>query len=223
MNAQKEAFLKYEADNYFNRNQAILSSYSPEKDPVITMLREYQSTPKRVLEIGCNAGYRLNGIKTVFPDCEVYGIEPSTAAIDYGKKNYQNINFVQGTTDDLGIFEDAFFDLIIIGFVFYVVDRAILLKTIGEIDRVLQNKGALINIDFFAQTPHKKAYTHINQIEAYSYKQSYEDIFTASRLYLLTDKRSFNHSTRDYDISESFQNKMTVSLLQKNLDAGYSL
>jgi ubiquinone/menaquinone biosynthesis C-methylase UbiE len=219
MITQKDAFLSYEADSYFARNQAILSSYSTDRDPVIKILNDYKYHPKRILEIGCNAGYRLNGIKTLFPTCEVYGIEPSLAAIEYGEKKYENINFIQGTTDDLSVFKDDFFDLVIIGFVLYVVDRAILLKTIGEIDRVSNN--AIINIDFFAQTPHKNAYAHINEIEAFAYKQNYEDIFTGSRLYQLIDKRSYNHSTKDYDISDDFKNKYTVSLLKKHIDAGY--
>jgi SAM-dependent methyltransferase len=84
--SQKNAFLEYEANSYFARNQAILATYTTEKDPIVNTLKDYKYQPKRVLEIGCNAGYRLNGIKTLFPDCEVYGIEPSSNAIAYGKR-----------------------------------------------------------------------------------------------------------------------------------------
>lgn len=221
MKSQKAAFLNYEADEYFARNQGILTSYSVEKDPVIKLLQDYQYVPKRILEIGCNAGYRLNGIKTLFPESEVYGVEPSRSAIEYGKKNYKNINFVQGTTDDLGVFTEGFFDLVIIGFVLYVVDRTILLKTIGEIDRVTANNGILVNIEFFAQTPHKNNYTHIKDLDAYAFKQNYEDIFIASRLYQFLDKRSYNHSTKVFDISNNYYDKYVVTALQKDIHAGY--
>lgn len=222
MEIQKDAFIKYEADNYFRRNQTILKSYTIDNDPIIKVLMDYNYNPKRVLEIGCNAGYRLNGFRSIFPNSELYGLEPSTEAINYGKKHFDSsINFVQGTADDLTSFDTSSFDLVIIGFLLYVVDRTILLKTISEIDRVIANKGILMNIDFFAQTPHKNLYTHINKTEAYTYKQNYEDIFISSRLYQLTDKRSFNHAGKNYDISHDFKGKITVSLMQKDIETGY--
>ena len=42
--SQKEAFLNYEADNYFLRNKEV--KYVAEKDFVIKVLQEYNSAPK---------------------------------------------------------------------------------------------------------------------------------------------------------------------------------
>jgi ubiquinone/menaquinone biosynthesis C-methylase UbiE len=221
INTQKDAFLESEANDYFARNQAILKNYSTEKDSVLKTIQDYKCVPKRVLEIGCNAGYRLNGLKIIYPECEVYGIEPSGDAIDYGKNNYQDIFLIQGMADDLSIFEDGFFDLVIIGFVLYVVDRNLLLKTVSEIDRVLANKGVLLNIDFFAQTPSLNAYTHINSMEAYTYKQNYDEVFLASRLYQCIDKRSFSHLNKQFDITDDYYNKYSITTLKKDLSAGY--
>ena len=221
INTQKDAFLEYEADSYFARNQSILKDYSPEKDSVLKTIQDYRYIPKRVLEIGCNAGYRLNGLKTIYSECQVYGIEPSIDAIEYGKNNYQNISLIQGMADDLSIFEDGFFDLVIIGFVLYVVDRNILLKTISEIDRVLADKGILLNIDFYAQTPSVNAYSHIDSMKAYTYKQNYDEIFLASRLYQCIDKRSFSHVDKQFNISDDYYNKYNITTMKKDLNAGY--
>jgi ubiquinone/menaquinone biosynthesis C-methylase UbiE len=221
MNTQKNAFIQSEANEYFYRNQAILKEYSPENDSVLKTIEDYNYIPKKVLEIGCNAGYRLNGLKTKYPDSQVYGIEPSVDAIEYGKNNYHNISLIQGMADDLSMFQDAYFDLVIIGFVLYVVDRNLLLKTVSEIDRVLADKGVLLNIDFFAQTPSLNAYTHINSMEAYTYKQNYEEVFLASRLYQCIDKRSFSHLDKQFNITDDYYNKYSISTLKKDLNAGY--
>lgn len=222
MDNQKKAFIEFESDNYFSRNQAILTTYNPDNDSVIKILKDYNYQPKSVLEIGCNAGYRLDGIKKNFPNCEVFGLEPSKEAIRYGSGHYKDITFIEGTIDDLSSFENGKFDLVIIGFVLYVVDRSLLFKAVSEIDRVIGNNGVLINIDFFATTPHKNAYNHIPGNEAFSYKQNYEEIFLASRLYQQIDKRSFNHTDKKYDITDNFYDKYSICSLKKNTIHGYS-
>lgn len=219
--SQKEAFSSYEADEYFLRNQKILKEYSADKDPVMKILDEYNCIPKNILEIGCNGGYRLNAINERFPYSKVCGIEPSQKAIEYGKMQYPKIDFYQGTADNLSIFEASTFDFVIIGFVLYVVDRDLLFKTISEIDRVLINGGILINIDFFARVPHKNEYSHIKNQNAFSFKQNYDEIFTSSRLYQLLDKRSVNHSSKKYDITNDYYDKYVVSTLRKDMLLGY--
>jgi ubiquinone/menaquinone biosynthesis C-methylase UbiE len=219
---QKEAFLSYEADNYFQRNKSTIENYSSNEDIVINLLKEYNYQPKKILEIGCNAGYRLNGIKNEFPNSEVFGLEPSKEAINFGKSLYgNNVEFHNGTADDLSCFESETFDLVIIGFVMYVVDRSILLKTISEIDRVTKNKGLLINIEFLARVPQKVIYAHIKEVPAFTFKQTYEDIFIASKLYQFLDKRNLNHNSKSLEISEDYDNNYSVTILRKDLMAGY--
>jgi ubiquinone/menaquinone biosynthesis C-methylase UbiE len=215
---QKEAFLHYEADNYFNRNRGV--SYVPEKDVVIKLLKEYNYTPQRVLEIGCNTGYRLEAIRDQFGSF-VAGIEPSQEAIDKGKEQYPEIQFVRGTADDLSTFSNGTFDLIVIGFVLYVVDREMLLKSIAETDRVLKDGGTLMIIDFFTERPIRNAYQHIQEIEAYAYKQNYDEIFTATQMYQLLDKRSLSHINKGYDATGDYYNKYSITTLRKDLQAAY--
>ncbi len=120
----------------------------------------------------------------------------------------------------MSMFEDAKFDLIIVGFVFYVVDRNLLLRAISEIDRLLSNNGHLIITDFFSGQPAKKKYHHIEKIEAYSFKQNYEAMFTASQLYFLLDKSAYNHNTLLHD-SVDFDEMYSVSLLKKDMNVAY--
>lgn len=216
--SQKEAFLEYEGDNYFKRNKSV--SYVPEEDIVIKLLQEYSYKPTSTLEIGCNTGYRLDAIRNV-SGSSVVGIEPSQEAIDMGTRQYPNVHFVRGTADNLSVFPADSFDLIVIGFVLYVVDRELLLKTVAETDRVLKNGGVLMIIDFFTERPTRNAYQHIQEIEAYAYKQNYEEIFTATQMYQLLDKRSMSHVTKGLDMTGDYYNKYSITTLRKDTQAAY--
>lgn len=214
-NKQKEAFLNFEANAWFRRNKKVLLKYNKENDKVISLIRKYNIEPQSILEIGCSAGYRLNGIKSIFPNSEVFGIEPSKDATIYGKKAYANVNFINGTSDDFK------FDLVIIGFVFYVVDRSLLIRSISEVDRVLKNKGNLILVDFFSAGAVKTNYHHITDFEAYSFKQHYDEVFTATQLYQLIDRSCYNHETNKSDAYSDFQELYSISLLKKDELATY--
>lgn len=216
---QKDAFLKYEADNYFTRNKNV--KYDGEHDVVIKVLKEYNQQPKRALEIGCSTGYRLDAISKLLQCPDVTGIEPSQQAIDLGRSTYPHVHFVHGTADDMSSLPAASFDLIIIGFVLYVVDRDILFKVVAETDRLLKDGGLLIIVDFFSEKPVRNPYQHIQEIEAFAYKQNYDEMFTSSKLYHVIDKRSMDHTSKGYDASNDFYNKYAMTTLKKDLAAGY--
>jgi ubiquinone/menaquinone biosynthesis C-methylase UbiE len=217
---QKDAFLNYEADNWFMRNKEALV-YSEENDIVITVLKEYAAKPSNVLEIGCSTGYRLNAITSNFKGAQVTGVEPSGDAIEYGKKKYPQVKYIKGTADEMTELPAASFDLVIIGFVLYVVDRDILFKVIAETDRVLKNGGILMIIDFYSEKPVRNPYQHISDMQAFAFKQNYEDVFMASKLYHLLDKRSLSHTSKGYDLSDDYYNKYALTTLRKDLSAGY--
>jgi len=219
--SQKEAFLEFEADGWFQRNKNYIFNYSTENDRILSCLKNYSMSPLSVLEVGCSAGYRLNGIKKIYPDSNVYGVEPSKEAIEYGKLKYPDVSFLHSTADDLSHFKDETFDLVIVGFVFYVVDRGLLIKSIAEIDRVLKNKGFIVLIDFFSEATVKRNYHHINDPGAFSFKQNYDEIFTATRLYHLLDRSTYSSATNEINASEEFQNLISISLLKKDNYASY--
>jgi ubiquinone/menaquinone biosynthesis C-methylase UbiE len=219
--AQKNAFLSYEADAWFERNMAYLDKYSVADDNVVSLLKKYRLQPQHVLEIGCSAGYRLDGISKQFKGTLVSGIEPSTKAIEAGRKKFPAVTFVQGTADNLQEFMTGSMDVVIVGFVFYVIDRNIIFKVIAEIDRVLTNGGILVIVDFFAESALKNAYLHIKDFSAYSFKQNYEEIFTASMMYYLLDKCTLNHNNRQPDATEDYFNKYSITMLKKDTLASY--
>lgn len=218
---QKKAFQEYEADQWFQRNKPYLDNYRAEDDIVISTIRNYRIKPQNILEIGSSAGYRLDGIKKLYPETNVSGIDPSQQAVDYGARTYPHVHLSAGTADNMSMYADGQFDLVVVGFVFYVIDRPLLLKVIAEIDRVLADKGLLIIVDFFSEKTIKNNYQHITQFQAYSYKQNYDRIFTETELYQLVFKGSFDHSTKELDSSDDYYNKCSVSLLKKDIYAAY--
>jgi ubiquinone/menaquinone biosynthesis C-methylase UbiE len=218
---QKQAFQKYEANQWFARNKSLLNTFKGESDIVSSLITQYRINPIRILEIGSSAGYRLNYLKSLFPSALVVGIDPSTDAIQEGMKLYPNIELHVATADDLSMFDDGFFDLVIIGFVLYVIDRSLLLKVVGEIDRVLTDKGLLINTDFFSEKAIQNKYQHISDFEAFSFKQRYENIFLASEMYHLIHMVSFNHSDLLPDATDDYFNKCSTTILKKDVSAAY--
>jgi ubiquinone/menaquinone biosynthesis C-methylase UbiE len=183
-------------------------------------LQKYNISLNKVLEIGCSAGYRLNDIKRCYPNCEVYGIDPSQKAVEFGNQHFPDVHLQTGTIDKLP-YEKETFDVVIVGFVFYVVDRDLLLQSIAEIDKVLKNNGILIIIDFFSAKPLKNEYAHIKEYQSYVFKQQYEDVFMASKLYHLMDKTTFNHATKAEDAQTIFHDLVSVVMLRKDYDAAY--
>lgn len=218
---QKDAFVQYEADSWFERNKEYFSNYKASTDKVIDLIKKYQLEPTSVLEIGCSGGHRLNAIQEIYPNSKTHGIEPSGKAVEFGKKNFSKTNFIQGTADNMSAFADRSMDVVIVGFVFYVIDREIIFKVISEIDRVLKNGGQLIIIDFFSETSLKTQYQHIKDFSAYSFKQNYDEIFTASKLYYLLDKSTIDHTSKEYNASNDYYNKYSISMLKKDIIASY--
>lgn len=218
---QKEAFVAYEADAWFERNRDYLMNYVPAEDKVVQLMEKYDLKPGSLLEIGCSAGYRLHGIRQLYKECRVFGIDPSEKAIAFGKESFNDLFLHVGTADNLSMYQDASMDVVIVGFVFYVIDRNIVFKVVSEIDRVLKDGGLLVIVDFFSETSLKNQYQHIRDFSAYSFKQNYDEIFTSSKLYYLLDKSTMNHDTKMHDAGNDHYNKYSILLLKKDLNASY--
>lgn len=219
---QREAFRQFEGDGWFRRNSSVKKNYSREDDPVISLIKEYGIVPQRFLEIGCSYGYRVNGIKQTFPEAEAFGIEASPQAVDFGKNQFKNISLECGLADDLAIYPDSHFDVVVAGFVFYVIDRELLMKTAYQIDRVLKDKGFVIILDFFSDRKTRNAYQHIIEFEAFAYKQRYESLFLGSMMYQLLDKSTLQYTDllKKYSGSD-YSNNLSLVLLKKDVHAAY--
>jgi ubiquinone/menaquinone biosynthesis C-methylase UbiE len=220
---QKKVFIEEEANQWFSRNIEKIKNYNGFNDTVYHIIKRYNINPKSIMEVGCSAGYRLAFLKEQFTGCEIYGIDPSTQAIEYGQTvlKLSGKEIESATADNLSHIPDNSFDCVIVGFVFYVVDRSLLLKVVAEIDRVLKNKGDLILIDFFSTVPRRNHYHHIKSVQMYSYKQEYEKLFLSTQSYHLLAKDTLNHSTNNYCSTDNFYDKYSFYLLKKDLEAVY--
>ena len=74
--------IKEEADNHYSRNK------SPSYDfKIIDLLKVNKIKPRSILEIGCGDGKKLNQYKEKLNIKTLYGVDLSSKAINYGKKN----------------------------------------------------------------------------------------------------------------------------------------
>lgn len=219
--SQKDAFIAFEADAWYERNKDFIVNYDPATDPVVDVIEKYKISPKSIVEIGCSSGYRLNALSKTFSDCKCYGIDASNKAIIEGSKQYSQLDLSTATADELVGIEDSTIDVVIVGFVFYVIDRNKLLKTMSEIDRVLKNGGYLIIVHFFSARPLRNSYHHIKDFQAFSFKQTYFQAFTNTNTFFLIDFSTHDHSTEKQDRVGDLSNAYTCSLLVKDLDEGY--
>ena len=105
MSKQKDAFLAYEADQWFKRNKDVITNYNKDNDPIIDLILRYNLTFNSVVEIGSSAGYRLDRIKKKFNADILIGVEPSKEAIAYGKANFSAVKFINTTMKNTKFFK----------------------------------------------------------------------------------------------------------------------
>jgi ubiquinone/menaquinone biosynthesis C-methylase UbiE len=207
---QKEIFLKEESDNWFIRNKESLKNLTKYID--IDEILDYVKENNNILEIGCANGTKLNYIQQKLPNLNIslFGIDPSIKSIEDGNLNFNKIKLEIGTSDFLN-YEDNFFDIVIVGFCLYLVDRELIFKTVSEIDRVLKQKGFLVITDFEPPFPMKKEYIHKEGV--YSYKNNYSNFFLGGGHYNLLRKIHFSHSDLIFD--SNFDERVSTTILYK--------
>ena len=210
MTNQKNIFLQNEGDMWFQRNHETLINTENFID--IDLISKYLNNGYNILEIGCSNGHKLNYLneKNNELKLKLFGVDPSNASINNGKNNFQNIDLSVGTADSLN-FEDEYFDIIIVGFCMYLVDRSLLFKSIAEIDRVLKTNGILVITDFDPPYPICQKYHHNENIS--SYKNCYPSFFTSGNHYSIIEKIQYTHKSPIY--SAKVNDRVGTTLLLK--------
>lgn len=216
---QDQVVLESEGDNWFTRNKTALTSEHLLNDQPLLLLDLYQIKPQRVLEIGCANGYRLAQIAAKY-SCRTVGVEPSAQAIAHGRSQFPAVEFIQALAHEIPLQET--FDLIIINFVLYIVDRSRILQVAAEIDRLLIDNGLLIIGDFFPANQYKLDYHHLTETEFFTYKQNYGALFLASGIYRPIGLLTGSHSSPRPAIEPHEQEKRGTWLLQKTLNGLYT-
>jgi ubiquinone/menaquinone biosynthesis C-methylase UbiE len=208
---QKETFSTSEGDKWFDRNIEL----SIENDKIVQLFKSIELFPKKVLEIGCSNGSRLNLIKDTF-GCECWGIDPSSEAIKNGGEKYPDILLSTGTADSLK-FEDNSLDTIIFGFCLYLCDRNDLFKIAYEADRCLKDGGTLVIKDFFPTFPYKNKYSHLDGV--YSYKMDYSQMFKWNPSY--AEVANIVHTHSGFGLVNVPDEKISITVLRKNEQFAY--
>lgn len=215
---QKEAFLSQEADAYFARNKSVLAKdeIMASHDPVLSVLAGIKPFPRRVLEIGCANGWRLNRMMALGA-VECHGIDPSHEAIEEGTRTYSALRLTVGTAD-APAFPDHAFDLVVFGFCLYLCDPADHFRIAAEADRMLADEGHLVILDFDPPVPYRNPYAHRPGL--FSFKMDFSQLFLAHPHYQLREKRVETHGRAG---SFSPDNRVATTLLAKSVATAWPM
>lgn len=184
-------FDEYDADDWFMRNEKSLTGQmsDPPFQVMSGLIGPYITDNMNVLEIGCSNGARLNQLNRLYP-AKYYGVDLSSVAINHGKRLFGEIELSIQNAGSLE-FENSYFDLVILGFFLYLVDRQDYNKIVAEASRVLKVGGYLGILDFDVPHPYNNIYAHNTKLKAYKCDNS--EAFIATRQYTLIEKKTFSH------------------------------
>lgn len=93
------------------------------------------------LDVGCASGYMVSRIATFFPNAKYFGVDVYDKAIEYAKKNYNNIEFKVSSADKLSFNNNSFDVILFYETIEHVENPKECLK---EIIRVLKEDATLI-------------------------------------------------------------------------------
>jgi SAM-dependent methyltransferase len=220
---QDRLFLEGEGDQWFDRNAIAIDDKATQFDWPTYLIEtiEDKSGIKKIAELGCSNGWRLQQLQDKFPQIEFSGIDPSKAAIEDGQKKYPKINLQRGVLADIPLKEE--FDVVVIFFVLCWVDRYSLAKSIAEIDRLVKDGGLLIIGDFYPDFPYRRKYHHLPEDNVFTYKQNYNAIFESLGTYKEVTKVTSDNDKKqglNIQICKSF-NRLSCSVLHKSLASYY--
>lgn len=215
--SQEKIFLKGEGDRWFRRNRAALNTKS-RLDPTLEIIRRSGLKPKKVFEIGCANGWRLEEIRKKYR-ARCVGIEPSRAAIKDGKHSFPRIRLIRAIASRIPIKE--MFDLVIVNYVLHWISREYLVRSLSEIDRMVADNGYLVITDFAPDRPARARYHHLPEKKVWTFKTDYPAMFESTGLYERVKELTFHHETHKIGPAPS-KNRGRAVLLKKSLLAYYA-
>ena len=209
----QNTFFINESDNWYERNYN--SMYNKKSDDIINIITENNLKPTKILEIGCSIGWRLNMLHDKF-NCECHGIDLSEKAITEGKILYPHIKLDICDAKDMK-YNNNEFDMVILGYFLYIVDRHELFKIAYQIDRILKNNGYLVINDNYSNVPSKLKY--YKEKDVYVYIVNNTKMFTWNPSYEIIFHKIINNNKNN--IYNNIFHKTAISVLYKNEDIGY--
>ena len=205
---KQKNFLNKEGDRWFKRNLNRDSRNFKDINSFIPLIKDKD----KILEIGTSDGIKLDYLSRKIPkfNLSLFGIDPSYESINAGSELYPNLNLKQGTSDQIE-FDNQYFNVVILGFCLYLVDRELIFKTISEVDRTLKQGGYLVITDFETPFPIKRKYKHLKGL--FTYKNNYSNFFLGGSHYSLVNKF---HTSPSKDIFNlDINERISTSILHK--------
>jgi len=209
-NNQQKIFLAGEGDAWYERNAGKLAQRADKPDRAVELVAALPEKPLRVLEVGCGDGWRLEKLAKLNESMELYGIDPSTVAVQAASGRVANINTVQGVADSLP-YPDEYFNVLIYGGCLCWCDPDSLFRVACEGDRVLRDGGYVVVMDFFPPWPYRNPYHHRPGIV--TYKMDYRQLFNWHPAYSCVHHEVFSCTGDSGDRDPG--NQMAVSMLRK--------
>lgn len=187
---QERVFREGEADAWYARNAAALGR----GDVLLQVLcgLDRRAEIGSIADLGCTDGWRLAALRGAFPAAgRLAGTDPSPAAIEAGRRRWPDLDLRIGTLSDLPF--DEPFDLVVVSFVFYLIDRAALARSVAGVDRLVRPGGVLALADFMAEQPTRVPYHHRSDVALFSHKQDHAALFRALGSYRETFALEYDH------------------------------
>jgi SAM-dependent methyltransferase len=237
MNHQDNFYFKIEANKFFERNflkvkKDIINvnnfKLRKSKNEILQIIKKNTSVKnKNVLEIGCFISDLLNILKKKY-NCNVSGVEPSSYACKFAKKefglNIENKTFLNSKyVTSKKKYKDKF-DIIICDDVLSWIDREIIMECILSINYILKYDGHIFFRDF--SPPHNIAVKnhHHKSENIYNYKVAggHKSFFLMTGQYRTIFSKKF--ITNKYQVNKSksnITNIWTHDLIKKTKKSNY--
>ncbi len=144
---ESELFRRYASSFFFDEYLPAFKATSKHYDLTIIrshfflflqLITKYYTTGKRLLDVGCGAGFFLKAAEEIGWEAE--GIEISPIASDYAQ-NIVKVKVLEGKLEDLHLPEEIFDLVVLIETVEHLMNP---LETLKEINRILKKQGILI-------------------------------------------------------------------------------
>ena len=201
-----------EADKYYLRN---IDYYNNSSDDI--RLKKFLNLNlikgKKILEIGCCNGKKLDQYRRYLKSSKTIGIDLSKKSISEGKKLYKRITFKNISSLQINKIHIKF-DIIICGFFLYLLDREEIFNQFNLIYKKLKTDGYLIIEDFDPMFKHSNKNIHHKNLK--SFKMNYSNFLEESGLFKMICKIRNDENFKSNKNKKLFKsNDTSISLFKK--------